>query len=402
VKLRRTRKPDLRRFMSSTDASRVVNSPKFSAPQPLLILTMSFSFAFGGDDIENEDGEVDGVARQVQQIQLQDTMKYPAKRLDFREALASLPSQVSYNRLLIEPPSWSYTEHDSGNQRSVYRRSLYDIRAQLMAEANVEENDNDDLLAGLDTGDLASGTYEGGFKTWECSIDLAGYLAGMTLDGDWHVIELGAGSAIPACSILRRKLQRPSSSSKLHFTLCDYNEDVLKLCTAPNMFLNAHLAIYPPEDRAQADQDFDLEDIDTGILVDRLASSGITVNMISGEWSKRFVELVLSESQDTPRNLLVLASETIYSPDSLLAFSEALIALLHSNASSAKALIAAKKIYFGVGGGVDEFVQEIQKRGATVKILSDVSTAGVGRVILEVSLDQHPPSLGIQHPMTPK
>lgn len=39
-------------------------------------------------------------------------------------------------------------------------------------------------LAGLSTGDdLTPGVYEGGFKTWECAIDLAQYLA-----GQWNTI----------------------------------------------------------------------------------------------------------------------------------------------------------------------------------------------------------------------
>ena len=39
-------------------------------------------------------------------------------------------------------------------------------------------------LAGLSSGDdLTPGVYEGGFKTWECAIDLAQYLA-----GQWNTI----------------------------------------------------------------------------------------------------------------------------------------------------------------------------------------------------------------------
>ena len=36
-----------------------------------------------------------------------------------------------------------------------------------------DTEDNDTLLSGLETGDLTKDVYEGGFKTWECSIDLA-------------------------------------------------------------------------------------------------------------------------------------------------------------------------------------------------------------------------------------
>ena len=62
------------------------------------------------------------------------------------------------------------------------RRELFDIRAQLMAEdSRMEEADEHSLnmIAGLATeDDLKPGIYEGGFKTWECAIDLAQYLVG--------------------------------------------------------------------------------------------------------------------------------------------------------------------------------------------------------------------------------
>lgn len=41
-----------------------------------------------------------------------------------------------------------------------------------MAEDN-EKYDNAELIAGLEEGDLKPQFYEGGFKTWECALDLA-------------------------------------------------------------------------------------------------------------------------------------------------------------------------------------------------------------------------------------
>ena len=121
------------------------------------------------------------------------------------------------------------------------------MRAQLMAEANPGINDNEDLLSGLDSGDLTSGIYEGGFKTWECAIDLAEYVASRRLEGDWHIIELGAGSAIPSCVLIAQAIRNNELriNGRLHFTLCDYNEDVLQLCTAPNVFLECQSRTAP-------------------------------------------------------------------------------------------------------------------------------------------------------------
>ena len=55
------------------------------------------------------------------------------------------------------------------------RRELFDIRAQLMAEDMTFEGLS---AVGLSTDDITPYIYEGGFKTWECSVDLARYLAG--------------------------------------------------------------------------------------------------------------------------------------------------------------------------------------------------------------------------------
>lgn len=57
------------------------------------------------------------------------------------------------------------------------RREVFDIRAQLMAEDGIDSNENAELISGLEEGDIQTNVYEGGFKTWECAIDLAKLLA---------------------------------------------------------------------------------------------------------------------------------------------------------------------------------------------------------------------------------
>jgi protein-histidine N-methyltransferase len=54
-----------------------------------------------------------------------------------------------------------------------------------------------------------------------------------------------------------------------------------------------------------------------------------------------------------------------------------------------KALVAAKKLYFGVGGGVDFFHAVLKERaGERIKVVekADVTDEGVGRVVWEVEL----------------
>lgn len=122
-----------------------------------------------------------------------------------------------------------------------------------------------------------------------------------------------------------------------------------------------------------------------------LARRGISIDFISGAWSPEFVDFVFSTRCGEDYKTLVMASETIYSPASLTAFSETLLALLHrsnTNAAKSRALVAAKKVYFGVGGGVDEFLAVLRDVCADeleVQQKVDVQSEGVGRVVLEIS-----------------
>jgi protein-histidine N-methyltransferase len=77
---------------------------------------------------------------------------------------------------------------ESGHLINLWRRDLFDARFQLLSDANetaMPEIDNstagrassDNALQFLETpSDLIPGVYEGGLKTWECSLDLVSYL----------------------------------------------------------------------------------------------------------------------------------------------------------------------------------------------------------------------------------
>lgn len=74
-----------------------------------------------------------------------------------------------------------------------------------MAEDNDHdgaEQTNDELISGLDEGDIKPNFYEGGFKTWECALDLAKRVVdggGQSEHGELRVIEVG--SETPFCSM---------------------------------------------------------------------------------------------------------------------------------------------------------------------------------------------------------
>jgi protein-histidine N-methyltransferase len=279
------------------------------------------------------------------------------------------------------------------------------------------------LLSGLENGDLSTGIYEGGFKTWECAIDLATYVlyefsANQIYQQNLSIIELGAGSAVPSLalctSFLEAQSRAPESqisfsgTGRLSLTLCDYNEEVLRLCTAPNLLLNHYFASSTTELAPEAEGDLDIEDLGGERFINQnvkaLSTRNVYVDFISGSWGTDFVNLLtipppVTKDTTEPSNLLILASETIYSPGTLATFTSTLLSLLRAHNSttttnhqsshsppSARALIAAKKLYFGVGGGIDEFIREATSSGAKCEVVFESKDTGVGRVIVEVRL----------------
>jgi protein-histidine N-methyltransferase len=93
---------------------------------------------------------------------------------------SSLPELISYSPIVIPL--------ESGKTLTLPRRDLFDARFQLIAQGDdLEPNeDNSEAASGaagpsalrfLDApSDLVPGVYEGGLKTWECSLDLAAYM----------------------------------------------------------------------------------------------------------------------------------------------------------------------------------------------------------------------------------
>jgi protein-histidine N-methyltransferase len=204
---------------------------------------------------------------------------------------------------------------------------------------------------------------------------------------------------MPSLALLQMFLLQPTPpeplTRRIHFTLADYNAPVLRLVTLPNILLLWSLLNGTTEEEAENDLEITPEIIEEFKL--SLSKRGISLDFISGSWSPDFVDTVFESGlQDGSRSrrTLVLASETIYSPSSLRSFSETLVSLLRRGAgadsgSSARAFVAAKRVYFGVGGGVDEFLSTLKDvDGDAVKVngKQDVEDGGVGRVILDVAL----------------
>ena len=199
-------------------------------------------------------------------------------------------------------------------------------------------------------------------------------------------------------------------------TLCDYNPDVLSHASIPNLLLafaaqHADLQPFPNDDTLELPAS-----LKTAFTTD-LVSAHTTINGIGGAWGEEFCKLVddaqemkgraLSgvKQERRARHRLILASETLYSPKTLPVFTDTLMALLEPSMppagpwpesigalqegrDSSTALVASKKVYFGVGGGVDEFLVLLERAGGWARVVWDSDWegegGGVGRCILEV------------------
>lgn len=181
---------------------------------------------------------------------------------------------------------------------------------------------------------------------------------------------------------------------KIYFTLADYNLDVLRLVTIPNMLLTWAMVSHftTTEQRTDWIRDSDIEI--TSQLLDAFLSSlqerNITVDGISGAWGDEFIDLMnqspalSSLPPPSTARRLILASETIYSPDTLSSFTDVLTVTLRG-VKGAKALVASKRVYFGVGGSVADFTRRMEHLGASVRAIKEAGREGVARVVLEVS-----------------
>jgi protein-histidine N-methyltransferase len=145
----------------------------------------AFSFSFSGDDIEDtsiSDPDPDphppvkhaaetGILRRTSgsafPIVGQSLLKPQSH--DLENMLKALPSKIAYSTLVVKL--------DDGTEISIPRRELWDVRVQLMAE------EDDEGLGNLGKDDVRTGVYEGGFKSWESSVDLVKVLhGGKTID----------------------------------------------------------------------------------------------------------------------------------------------------------------------------------------------------------------------------
>ena len=156
----------------------------------------------------------------------------------------------------------------------------------------------------------------------------------------------------------------------------------------PNLLLTWYFACaakIPPREG-----DLDITDALLTHFLSDLSERAIHLSGISGAWTDTFCQFLKpfdSQNLRTAAETIFLASETIYSPSSIRPFTEVLMKTLRDAedvGGTAVALIAAKRVYFGVGGGMDEFLKILEEFQGIATPVWEPTSPGIGKAILEV------------------
>ena len=234
--------------------------------------------------------------------------------LDIENIKPTIPSKLHS----IESTSINHLDFDihqfSSINFSIYKRKLTNSISKNIGDGNITTDS-----------DVVKGVYEGGLKVWECSYDLIEYLScNKHLFQDKSIIDIGCGQGLVGIYCLLNGAK--------FVAFQDYNEEVLKLMTLPNVLINYKKCF---------NKDIDM--------------TNPPFCLISGDWCDPNL------NQLTPKTDLIVTSETIYSSDTiphLIRYIRSIFANKHCDDKICLGLVAAKRFYFGVGGSTDEFINQ--------------------------------------------
>lgn len=196
----------------------------------------------------------------------------------------------------------------------------------------------------LSNSDLVPGRYEGGLKLWEGSLDLVKSLQSEIKNGQLvinqkQVLELGCGHGLPGI------FTGIEGAAAVHFQ--DFNAEVLQCLTIPN--LNANIL------KKSQSSETDLEK----------SNPSAEFRFFAGDWRDVHQILPCAHHNDDEKSVgydIILMAETVYSLSVLPHLFELIKKCL--DYPNGVVYMAAKKYYFGVGGGSRQFLSLVEQDGA--------------------------------------
>lgn len=283
------------------------------------------------------------------------------------------------------------------------------------------ENEHTLVRGGKEECDVVAGVYEGGFRLWECAVDMIHYLelvlaaakkttekqdddekqgdqakAEATKEGGSgkggeggegsgcntvllkpieplslagkRVAELGCGQALPGIFCAQK------GAALVAFQ--DLNEEVLRECTVPNLLTNLNdtktLRLFAGDWRDEKLTELMLREGDN----EREGEEEEASRERSERREKEERESEREEGEEKERRGktyydILLTCDTIYSISTLPALIHVIAALLAPNGV---AFVAAKRFYFGVGGSTAEFLKQLKASdliGESVMLFED-------------------------------
>ena len=317
-----------------------------------------------------------------------DLLTLSKKIKDIVFCISSTTSSSSSSSLAIPSPQYLISQPDfkfylCSKEHCIKFVDLFSSTSLMELLQVDDENVRQNLSTLLNgTTDLIPNQYEGGFKVWEGLYDLIDYIANNNqvlnkLVSDLSVnsqqefvnildvrlirsfnfkmiiiinniiyFQLGCGSGLLSIFIVAR-MRRFHPSIKFHIYLQDYNDNVIKYFTIPNVIMNDILLPMVAMSGSEAENEPMIR------LVDLMHS---TYHFMYGDWKQITGELVTQQLKFD----LVVSAETLYSEDNY----EKLYNLFQSvlRYPTGQVLIATKSHYFGVGGSARTFLYYIQQQ----------------------------------------
>lgn len=245
------------------------------------------------------------------------------------------------------------TEMNVESESIVVSKELLMIK-RMISDIKLDRCYDDETSLMLQSNDIIPSVYEGGFKTWECSLDLTRYLIGESLQGK-RVLELGCGSGLPGIYTLIHGA---------HVTFQDYNTQVLRYSTIPNVLLNM-------DEKVKTE-------LNNGIFEHSLSYiNDLNSEFWAGDW-----DTICKNWTNQYQFDLILSSETIYDSSAYSSFTSLIDTCLKPGG---KVLIAAKYQYFGCSGSLSSFMHYLHLNypSWTVSTVADLAD-GVRRSIVQI------------------